>query len=145
MLRAMKYCASTPKRRIKLVPKGVWDGRKGYLFFIKGYSNSEYAKDESRRIVIGWLVFLCEAPISYKSKMMPIVALLVPEAELFAAVLCVQNMMMVLRIMNSMGLKVQLPMILYIDNKGANVFVHNWSVGGRTRHIKVKQYFLHEL
>eukprot|EP00957_Ditylum_brightwellii_P017501 1318644-Ditylum_brightwellii.AAC.1 len=36
-------------------------------------------------------------------------------------------------------------MILYIDNKGANDFMHNWSVGGRTRHIKVKQYFLREL
>eukprot|EP00957_Ditylum_brightwellii_P036948 2796796-Ditylum_brightwellii.AAC.3 len=145
MRRAMKYCASTLKRRIKLVPKGVWDGRRGYLFFIEGYSDSKHAKDESCRSVNGWSVFLCEAPISYKSKIMPIVALSLTEAKLFAAVLCAQDMMMVLRIMNSMGLKVHLLMILYIDNKGSNDFVHNWSVGGRTRHIKVKQYFLCEL
>eukprot|EP00957_Ditylum_brightwellii_P176931 13477428-Ditylum_brightwellii.AAC.1 len=39
--------------------------------------------------------------------MMPIVALSVTEAKLFAAVLCVQDMMMVLRIMNVMGLKLE--------------------------------------
>eukprot|EP00957_Ditylum_brightwellii_P132688 10117733-Ditylum_brightwellii.AAC.1 len=54
-------------------------------------------------------------------------------------------MMIALRIMNGMVLKVHLPMILYVDNKGANDFGHNWSVGGRTRHIEVKQYFLRKL
>eukprot|EP00957_Ditylum_brightwellii_P007885 597133-Ditylum_brightwellii.AAC.1 len=68
--------------------------------------------------------------------MMPIVALSVTEAKLFVAVFYAQDMMMALRVMNGMGLKAHLPMILYIDNKGANDFVHNWSVGGRTRHIK---------
>eukprot|EP00957_Ditylum_brightwellii_P194161 14786359-Ditylum_brightwellii.AAC.1 len=47
--------------------------------------------------------------------------------------------------MNSMGLKVHLPMILYINNKGAKDFMHIWSVDGRTRHIKIKQYFLQKL
>eukprot|EP00957_Ditylum_brightwellii_P132069 10069641-Ditylum_brightwellii.AAC.1 len=36
-------------------------------------------------------------------------------------------------------------MILYLDNKGAKDFVNNWSIGGCTRHIEVKQYFLREL
>eukprot|EP00957_Ditylum_brightwellii_P132833 10128984-Ditylum_brightwellii.AAC.1 len=35
MKRAMKHCALTPKCGIKLAPKGVWDGRRGYLFSIK--------------------------------------------------------------------------------------------------------------
>eukprot|EP00957_Ditylum_brightwellii_P197493 15047311-Ditylum_brightwellii.AAC.1 len=68
--------------------------------------------------------------------MMPFVALPVTEAKLFVAVFCVQDMMIALQIMNSMGLKIYLLMILYINNKSAKDFVHNWSVGGRTRHIK---------
>jgi len=48
-------------------------------------------------------------------------------------------------VLNSMGLKVRLPMILEIDNKGAKDLVNNWSIGGRTRHVEVKQYFLREL
>ena len=44
-----------------------------------------------------------------------------------------------------MGLKVKKPMILNVDNKGAKDLRDNWSVGGRTRHVEVKQMFLREL
>ena len=36
-------------------------------------------------------------------------------------------------------------MELEVDNKGAVDLTHNWSVGGRTRHVDVRQYFLREL
>jgi hypothetical protein len=36
-------------------------------------------------------------------------------------------------------------MILKVDNKGAHDIAHNWSVGGRTRHIDVRIHFLREL
>ena len=36
-------------------------------------------------------------------------------------------------------------MILHIDNKGAVDLANNWSVGGRTRHVEVKQHFLRDL
>ena len=49
------------------------------------------------------------------------------------------------QILESLGLKVKLPMILCIDNKGAVELANNWTVGGRTRHIEVRQYFLREL
>lgn len=81
------------------------------------------------------------ALISFQSKMMPIVALSVTEAGLYAAKMCAQDMMFALRIMESIGLRVKLPMVLYVDNKGAEHLIDGWSVGGRTRHIKVKQYF----
>ena len=32
-----------------------------------------------------------------------------------------------------------------MDNRGAIDLVNNWSVGGRTRHVEVKQYFLRDL
>jgi hypothetical protein len=60
--------------------------------------------------------------------MMPMVALLVTEAELFAAVMTVQDMLFIMRIVESMGLLVELPMLLEIDNKGAKDLVNNWSV-----------------
>jgi hypothetical protein len=77
--------------------------------------------------------------------MMPIVALSVTEAELFAGVMCVQDMLFIMRVLNSLGLQVELPMILEIDNKGAKDLINNWSIGGRLRHVEVKQFFLREL
>eukprot|EP00957_Ditylum_brightwellii_P007111 539753-Ditylum_brightwellii.AAC.2 len=117
--RVLKYCTLTPRRGLFLRPKGNWDGTEKFLFEISGSSNSEYAKAKNRRSLNGWLVFLNEAPINYKSKMMPIVVLSVTEAKLFAAVQCMQDMLCAIRILNSMGLKVKLPMIFYLDSKGA--------------------------
>jgi hypothetical protein len=79
------------------------------------------------------------------SKMMPMVALSVTEAELFAAVMTAQDMLFIMRIVESMGLLVELPMLLEVDNKGAKDLVNNWSVGGRLRHVEVKQFCLREL
>jgi len=44
-----------------------------------------------------------------------------------------------------MGLKVKFPMILELDNKGAVDLPNNCSIGGRTRHVDVRQCFLREL
>ena len=47
--------------------------------------------------------------------------------------------------MESIGLKVKLPMILEIDNQRAVALANNWSAGGRTRHVDVRQNFLRKL
>ena len=69
----------------------------------------------------------------------------VTEAELVAATNCVQDMLYIRKIIESIGLKVKLPMILHVDNKGAKDLMNNWSVGGRTRHVEVRYHFLREL
>jgi hypothetical protein len=105
---------------------------------ISGQADSDYAKDlETRRSVSEIITFLCGAVITLRSKMMPMVALSVTQAELFAAVMTVQDMLFIMRIVESMGLQVEKPMLLEIDNKGAKDLINNWSVGGRLRHIEV--------
>ena len=54
-------------------------------------------------------------------------------------------MMYMYRLLTSMRLKVRLPMLLEMDNKGAVDLANNWSVGGRTRHVDVRNHFLREL
>ena len=76
---------------------------------------------------------------------MPIVALLVTEAELFAAIQCAQDMLFIMRVLHSLGLKVWLPMLLFVDNKGTKDICNGWSNEDCTHHIEVKQYFLHDL
>jgi hypothetical protein len=141
----MKYYRNTPERGLLLKPSVRWDGSPMLLSEITGYSDLDWAKDPiTRRSVSGgWLTFLFDSPISMKSKMMPIVVLSATEAELFAATCWAQDMLFEMRILESMGLKV--PMILNVDNKGAKDLCNNWSVGGRTRHIEVKQLFLRDL
>lgn len=80
-----------------------------------------------------------------KSKMQNCVTLSVTEAELVSATTCAQDMLFVMRVLESIGLKVKKPMILQVDNKGAKDLAHNWSIGGRTRHVDVREYFLRDL
>ena len=42
-------------------------------------------------------------------------------------------------------LKVELPMILELDNSGAVDIANCWSVGGKTHHVDMCNYFLWEL
>ena len=51
----------------------------------------------------------------------------------------------VYQLLQSLGLEVELPMILKMDNKGAVYLANNWSVGGRTRRVDVRNNFLQEL
>ena len=44
-----------------------------------------------------------------------------------------------------MELQVELPMTLEVDNQGAVDLANNWSTGGRTRLVDVRQNFLQEL
>jgi hypothetical protein len=78
------------------------------LFEIIGSSDSDGAKDpDTRRSVSGWSTFLFDSPISMKSKMMPIVALSVTEAKLFAVTCCAHDKLFEIRILESMGLKLK--------------------------------------
>ena len=88
------------------------------------------------------ITYLDGAIVKQYSKMMPIVALSTTEAELYSAVITAQDMMFVYHVVVGLELKVKLPMTLYCDNNGAVQLANNWSVGGRTRHVDIKQSFL---
>jgi hypothetical protein len=146
MYRVMNYCVATPNRGILLKPNMKWDGDPNFEFVVSGRSDSDYAKDpERRRSVSGYSTMLCGAPVTTKSRMQGCVTLDVTSAELVSGTQCAQDMLFIMRVIESMGLKVKKPMILEIDNKGAVDLSHNWSISGRTRHDSVRQSFLREL
>jgi hypothetical protein len=87
-------------------------------------------------------VYLEDAPIMHRSAMQKTVALSSCEAELNAAVLCVQDMIYQKNTLELIGLKVEYPMVLEMDNRGEIDLINSFSVGGHMRHINVKQCFL---
>ena len=145
MKRVMSYCVGTKDRGIWLEPDSKWNGDPEFEFVIRGKSDSDYAKDETRRSVSGWATFLNGAPVTHKSKIQPVTALSVTESETVSASSCVQDMIYEKRVVESVGLKVKLPMELEVDNKGTVDLVNNWSVGGNTRHVDCRLNFMREL
>jgi hypothetical protein len=147
MLRSMKYCTVTKQRGLILKPTGRWDGKdRTYLFEISGKSDSTYAScPSSRRSVSGWAAYLNGAAYTRKSKMQASVTLSVTEAEAVAAASCVADMIYGKEFLESIGLKVKLPMVLEMDNRGAVDLFNGWSVSGNTRHISTRICFIREL
>jgi hypothetical protein len=77
------------------------------------------------------VVYLEDAPTMHRSATQKTVALLSCKAELNAAVLCMQDMIYWKNTLESIRLKVELPMILEMDTKGAVDLVNSFRVGGR--------------
>ena len=146
MHRIMQYCRDTPDRGLVLRPDAKWDGSKDFKFRISGRSDSDYAGcPETRRSVTGTRVSLNGAPVSWRSSTQKHTTLSVTEAEMAAGVTCAQDMLYTKNVLESIGLQVELPMVLEMDNRGAIDLANNWSVGGRTRHVDVRNNFMREL
>jgi hypothetical protein len=113
---------------------------------VSSRSDSKYAADpDTRHNVSGGTVFLAGSVICAFSRMQKCVTLSAKEAEFVAAVEVIQNMLFSWRVMASMGLKVELPMVIEVDNKGAVDLANSWTATGRTRHIAARINFVREL
>jgi hypothetical protein len=144
--RCMKYCVDTKNKGLMLKPNKKWNGSKDFEFEITGDSDSNFATcPETRRSVSGWSAKLNGAPYTRKSKMQKFVTLSVTEAECVAATSCVQDMMFGKRFLESLGLKIKLPMTLYMDNKGGVDIFNNWSIAGNTRAVSTRFAYIREL
>ena len=67
------------------------------------------------------------------------------EAEIAAGVMVAQDMLYICRVLESLELEVELPMVLKMNNSGAVDKANSSSVGCRMRHVDVRNYFLREL
>ena len=84
--------------------------------------------------------------MTFRSAINKFVTLSVTEAESVAVgVIVSQYMLHVYHLLLTLGLEVELPMLIEMDNKGAVDLANNWSVGGRTWHVNVINYFLCDL
>ena len=146
MKRVMAYCVSTPNRGWRISPQRKIKVGDNIKLRVKGASDASYATcKKTRRSVTCFVVFVEGAVVAVKSGMQRIVALSTAEAELIAMIQCVQDMLYVKKLVESLKLEVEMPMMIECDNKGAVDLANGWSVGGHSKHIDVRLNFLREL
>ena len=146
MLRFMKHMADRPNRGLVPAPAQLWDGINDFKFRVSsGNSDSDYAKEPvDCRSVSGSVVKLEGSPVIFHSSTQKHIALSVTEAELYAAVSTAQDMLYNMNVLLSLGLSVELPMVLEVDNMGAVHLAIYLKLSGRTRHIDIRQCVLRE-
>ena len=122
------------------------DGSRKFKFRINRRSDSDYAANtDDRRSVSGGRVFLNKDPVTFRSATQKFVTLSVMEAESTAGVMVAHNMLYVYHLLLALGLEDELTMLLGMDNTGAVDLANNCSMGGRTWHVDVRNYFLRDL
>lgn len=140
MTRLLNYVYSTRKVSLVLQPRPELRNT------VHAFSDSNYATDrDTRRSVSGYAIYYAGALVSWKSKMQQCTTLSSTEAEYVALSQCANEMEFIRQVVESMDLKVELPMTLYVDNTGAIDLAKNWSTNGRTKHVDVRFHYVREL
>ena len=109
MLRIIKYVLDTKDYGLKIDP--IYEKNKPWDLVC--YSDSDYAGDsDTRRSVSGFILYVCNVPISLRSKAQRCVTLSSSEAEWIALSKAVKEVMFVSQLLTSMKIHVQSPIIV---------------------------------
>ncbi len=126
MLHVLKYSVDTADQSLVLKLNRKWDGNQNHKFVICGRLDSEYANESKNSCSVSIHVVYCEgAPAMFKSSTERTVSLSTAEAETYAGVTCMQEMLCMKNVLESLGLKVKLHMVLEMDNQGAVDLAYN--------------------
>ena len=140
LYRTIKFVEQTQHRQLILAPKKqtlTWD--------LKGYCDSDFADDsDTRRSVSGFVIYLCGAAISWRSKGQKSVTLSSTEAEYMAVSELATEILYVAGILKFLGIPIEYPIIVNVDNIGAVYLAKNATTGNRTKHIDTRYHFVRE-
>ena len=78
------------------------------------------------------LIFLQDSPVVIQNGQQSSVTLFLSESKLVSGTSCVQEILFVKQVIESIGLNVKLSMIFEIDNQGTFDFANNWTVEKKT-------------
>jgi hypothetical protein len=144
MLRVIKYVIDTKMLALKLKPNFSKDKK----IPIEAYFDSEFAGDREKRArVYGFVIFVCGAPVSWKSRSNKSVTLSSTEAEYYGASETAKEEIFVKNILESIYELscIELPMTLRMDNTGAIYLANNQTTGQRTKHIDIRAHHVQNL
>jgi hypothetical protein len=103
---------------------------------LKVFCDSDWAGDpETRVIVTGFVIYLLDVPVCWRSKSQKGVTLSSTEAEYVAISEAVKEFKFIYYLLCDFHIKVNLPIIIKTDNIGAIFMAENSLIGVRTRHV----------
>jgi hypothetical protein len=109
------------------------------------FTDIEYAGDTKTRIsVSGFIIFLLGVPILWKVKAQQAVTLSSNKAEFVSLSAAAKDIKFVVQTLESMGIVVEISIIVRVDNVGATFMSENASTSSRTRHVDIRYHVVRE-
>ena len=136
-LRILRYLKQTPGQ-------GIFLAANSQLQF-KCFSDSDWAGcPDTRRSISGYIVYLDQSPISWKSKKQPTVSRSSSEAEYRALVAVTCEVQWLSYLMTDLHIHHHQPSILYCDNQSAIQIASNQVFHERTKHIEIDCHIIRD-
>jgi hypothetical protein len=147
LLRVIKFVIDTKIFRLKVQRR--LDNYLGWN--LKVFCDRDWAGDtETRVTVTGFIIYLLNVPICWRSKSQKGVTLSSTEAEDVAISDCmamseaVKEICFIFYLLRYISISVDLPIMVRTDNIAARFMAENASSGFRTRHIDTTYHFIRE-
>ncbi|XP_071741479.1 uncharacterized mitochondrial protein AtMg00810-like [Rutidosis leptorrhynchoides] len=135
--RTLRYLKNAPGRGINLV--------KGNNFSLHAFCDSDWAKCKlNRKSVTGYLVYLCNSLVSWKSKKQTTVARSSVEAEYRAMATVACEVIWIKNLLLDLNIKVPLPVQISCDNSSAIQISANPVFHEKTKHFDIDLHYLRE-
>ena len=140
MLRVIKFVIDTQQFCLKIQPKPELKNWSLHVF-----CDSDWAGDSETRIsVTGFIVYLMNVPVCWRSKAQRGVTLSSSEAEYVAISEAVKEIKFIYYLLQGIGIEIDLPIVVKTDNIGAMFMAQNASSGVRTRHVDTRYHYVRE-
>jgi hypothetical protein len=112
---------------------------------LKFFCDSCWVGDSETRVsVTGFIIYLLDIPVCWRSKSQKGVTLSSTDAEYVAISEAVKEVNFIYYLLYDFHIKVNLPIIIKTDNIGAIFMAKNSSTGVRTRHVDTRYHFIRE-
>ena len=110
------------------------------------FSDASWRKpDKLGYSMYGYVIYVYGAPVSYASKILKIIALSSAEAEYSAATNTSRELVFLRNILIDLGLTIQSPTVIAMDNQAAITIVQNQGVTARNKHFEESLHYLRHL
>ena len=127
---------------LRFEPKPVIDNK----WKLTIYTDSDYAGDKETQIsVTGYILFFLGVPLTWKSKSQRSITLSSSEAEYVALSEAAKEIKFIYQLLQSIGIEVELPITVRVNNIGAIFMSENTLTSGWTKHVDVRYRYMNEM
>jgi hypothetical protein len=145
--RVLLYLQRTKTKGLvyNMLPNAKTTNVKNSFIHVRAFCDSDWASDpDSRKSRTAYIVYIGNSPVAWRSVSQKSVALSSCEAEFYALADVVKEVLWLKQLLIELGLKVKLPIDIYIDNQAAIALAENPVSHQRTKHIDIRYFFLRE-
>jgi hypothetical protein len=141
LFRVIEFVIDTKTFGLKVQPR--LDNNLGWN--LKIFCDSNWAVDPETRVrVTGFIIYLLNAPICWHSKSQKGVNLLSKEAKYVGISEAIKELKFIYYLLCDLHIKINLPILVKMDNIGAIFMSENASTSFRTQHVDTRYHFVQE-